>query len=148
MTLRTVSRNGATDDSTKHEFQNSKWMIYHEKCLFSIDIMANPRVCCRVDCEALGLIPRPLGRKLSLVLPSFSQKRPKYPVCLQRGFFYYQFSPEGLNSTRNDHADGFWWAILKISSARIFGFAKKSSGLSGASTGLVSGLSIIASIIK
>ena len=40
-------------------------------------------------CEALGLIPRPLGRKLSLVLPSFSQNRPKYPVCLQRGFFYY-----------------------------------------------------------
>ena len=42
-------------------------------------------------CEALGLIPRPLGRKLSLVLPSFSQKRPKYPVCLQRGFFYSGF---------------------------------------------------------
>jgi hypothetical protein len=46
-----------------------------------------PQILYIIYCEALGLTPRPLGRKLSLVLPSFSQKRPKYPVCLQRGFF-------------------------------------------------------------
>mgnify|MGYP002179750151 CR=1 FL=1 len=39
-------------------------------------------------CVVLGLIPRLLRRELNLVLPSFSQKHPKYPVACCGDFLF------------------------------------------------------------
>jgi len=38
----------------------------------------------------MGLIPRLLRRELNLVLPSFSQKHPKYPVACCGDFLFYK----------------------------------------------------------
>ena len=38
--------------------------------------------------RSLGLIPRLLRRELNLVLPSFSQKHPKYPVACCGDFLF------------------------------------------------------------